>query len=121
MGVGIVRFLLGFLNNGHRRRGPDPLVFDVLCDEVESALNWRCRPGGGGGGEGIEGVVGLGAVEGRDWVRLTGGTDGNWEGVGKGEADRLKLRGTSNSKRGGRRPDAIEGGSLTLLMCAVGI
>ena len=108
MGVGVDWFLLGFLNNGHRRRGPDSLVLDVLCDDAESTLNWRCKfDGRGGGGEGIEGVVGLGAVEGRDWVRLTGGADGNWEGVGKGEADRL-LRGTS--KRGGRRPNAIEGG-----------
>jgi hypothetical protein len=115
MAVGVVWFLLG-RNNGHRRRGPDSLVLDVLCDDVESALNWRCRPDGGGG-EGIEGVVGLGAVEGRDWVRLTGGANGNWEGFGKGEADRL-LRGAS--QRGERRPDAIEGGSLTLLMCAGG-
>ena len=116
---GVVWFLLGLLNNGHRRRGPDSVVLDVLCDDAESALNWRCKPDGRGGREGIEGVVGLGAVEGRDWLRLTGGTDGNWEGADKGEAeaDRLKLRGTS--KRGGRRPDVVEGGSLTLLMCAV--
>jgi len=117
LGVGVVWFLLGLLNNVHRRRGPDSLVPDVLCDDVESTLNWRRNSDGRGGREGIEGVVGLGAVEGRDWLRFIGGTDGNREGADKGEADRLKLRGTS--KRGGRRPDVVEGGSLTLLMCAL--
>jgi hypothetical protein len=110
MGVGIVLFLLGLLNDGHRPRRPDSLVLAVLCDDVESTLNWLCKSGERG--EGIEGVVGLGAVLGRDWLRFTGGTDGNWEGGDKGDAGRLKLRGIS--KRGVRRP-----GSLTLLMCAV--
>jgi len=114
--LGVVWFLLGLLN-GHRRRGPDSVVLDVLCDDVESTLNWRRKSDGRGGKEGIEGVVGLGAVEGRGWLRCTGGADGNWEGADKGEVDRLKLRGTS--KRGGRRPDVVEEGSLTLLMCAV--
>ena len=91
---------------------------DVLCDDVESTLKLRRKSDDRGGREGIEGVVGLGAVEGRDWLRLAGRTDGNWEGADKGEAVRLKSRGTS--QRGGRRPDAIEGVSLTLLMCAAG-
>jgi len=115
LGVGFVWFLLGRLNNGHRPRGPDSLVLDVLCDDVESTLNWRCKSGERVGG--IEGVVGLGAVEGRDWLRVTGGTEGKWEGAEKGDTGRLKLRGTS--KRGGRRPDTVEEGSLALLMCAV--
>jgi hypothetical protein len=93
-------------------------VLVVLCDDiddVESILNWRCKFGERG--EGIEGVVGLGAVEGRDWLCFTGATDGNWEGADKGDAGRLKLRGTS--KRGGSRPDTVKGGSLARLRCAV--
>jgi hypothetical protein len=69
---GVVRDLLGVMN-GHRRRGTDSPVLDVLCDDEESTLNWRCKSEGMGvAGKGTEGVIGLGAVEGRDWFRFLG-------------------------------------------------
>jgi hypothetical protein len=63
---GLVWDLLGPLN-GHRRRGPDSPVLDVLCEDEESTLNLRPNSDGGRGGEG-EGAKeedGEGAVEGR--------------------------------------------------------
>jgi hypothetical protein len=69
---GVVWDLLGLLN-GHRRRGADSPVLDVLCDDKESTLNWRCKSWGtGAAGKGTEGVIRLGAVEGRNWFRFSG-------------------------------------------------
>ena len=69
---GVVLDFLGLLN-GHRRRGADSPVLDVLCDDEDSTLNWRCKSEGmGAARKGTEGVTGLGAVEGRDWFRFSG-------------------------------------------------
>ena len=69
---GVVRDLLGLLN-GHRRRGADSPVLDELCRDMESSLTWRCKSEGiGAAGKGTDGVIGLGAVEGGDWLRCSG-------------------------------------------------
>jgi hypothetical protein len=115
-GLGVVWALFGpRITGSHRRRGPDSPVLDVLSDDEieESTLDWRRDSGGSEGwGEGAELVDGLGAAEGRDWSRLPGAV-----GAESGGAWISRWREFSN--RGGRRPAAAEGGSLTLLRCPV--
>jgi hypothetical protein len=46
------------LMNDHRRRAPDSLVLDVLCDDGESGVNGCREADSMGEGEGSEGVDG---------------------------------------------------------------
>ena len=89
-------------------------VLVVLYSDEETTLD-SCRESNDREGEGAEAVDGLGATEGRGCLHLSR-TKGNREGGDDG-VPVLKSRGSS--KRGGRRPDADEGGLFTLLECPV--